>query len=81
MANLTCGSSGGPDCGPNCGGRFQYDHIIDYLKDGKYPNNFHKDDKHALRKRAKYFTLIEGHLCYIGGKLLTYCSHKKHQAS
>lgn len=71
MANLTCGSDGGPGGGRSGGGRFPYDHIMDYLQEGKYPTNFDKLDKHALRKRAKYFVLCEGHLCYIGGKLLS----------
>jgi len=47
--------------------RFSLDEIKEYLFDGRYPHNFDKEDKHALRKiRAKYFTLKDGSLYYIG---------------
>ena len=50
-------------------GRFSFSQIYDYLKYGIYPNDFDKEDKRALRKRADYFTLKGAKLRYLGGKL------------
>ena len=54
----------------NCSeGRFSYSVISCYLQNGLYPDSFSKADKSALRKRAKYFMVLNGdtNLYYIGG--------------
>ena len=35
-------------------GKFEYSDIFAYVNDGKYPSEFTKDEKRALRKRAKF---------------------------
>ncbi len=49
-------------------GRFLYKDIYNYIEEGIYPENYQKQDKLALRKRAKYFQIVEGSLHYVGGK-------------
>ena len=36
-------------------GRFKFCIVFEYLSRGKYPENFDKKDKLALRKRSKFF--------------------------
>ena len=38
-----------------------------YVKDGKYPADYTKDEKRALRKRAKVFVARGTALYYVGG--------------
>lgn len=45
-------------------GRFSYNTIYSYIKDGTYPEGFSKSDKGSLRKRAKYFFIKEADLYY-----------------
>ncbi len=45
-------------------GRFSYNTIYSYIKDGTYPEGFSKSDKCSLRKRAKYFFIKEADLYY-----------------
>ena len=47
--------------------RFTFGEIQRYLQDGSYPRDFAKTDKQALRKRAKFFKVADGHLYYVGG--------------
>ena len=47
---------------------YSYSEITAYLQSGCYPQDASKNEKHGLRKRAKYFVLQGGHLHYIGGK-------------
>ena len=51
-------------------GRFSYQEIFNYLREGSYTEGFEKSDKQALRKRAKFFTVKDAHLNYVGGKQL-----------
>ena len=48
-------------------GRFTYGQLFDYISQGVYPESFLKEDKQALRKRAKFFTIDKANLYYIGG--------------
>ena len=48
-------------------GRFTFSQIHKYLDNGTYPNSFDKSNKQALRKRSKYFKIVDGTLYYIGG--------------
>ena len=48
--------------------RFTYCDIFAYVKDGKYPTDFTKDEKHALRKRAKFFAAKGTALYYVKEK-------------
>ena len=48
-------------------GRFSFAIIYTYIKDRRYPNDFSKSDKHALRKRAKFFKFKDTQLYYVGG--------------
>ena len=50
-------------------GRFEYNHLYQYLQDGTYPEGFTKADKSGLRKRAKFFTSQGSELYYTGNKL------------
>ena len=55
-------------------GKFSYQAIFNYLKDGTYPGEFTKAEKGSLRKRAKYFFIKEADLFYKGkstGKIHT----------
>ena len=47
-------------------GRFNYSEIYVYVE-GTYPCSYDKDDKRALRKRAKFFAVKGAALYYIGG--------------
>ena len=47
---------------------YSYGAITTYLQSGCYPPNADKQEKHGLRKRAKYFIVQGGHLHYIGGR-------------
>ena len=38
--------------------RFTNCDIFAYVKDGKYPADYTKDEKRALRKRAKFFVKV-----------------------
>ena len=49
-------------------GRFTFDQIYNYISDGIYPEGFEKGDKLALRKRCKFFIVMETDLYYIGGQ-------------
>ena len=51
-------------------GRFSYQEIFTYLKEGEYPEDFEKKDKQALRKRVKFFAVKDAHLYYVGGKFI-----------
>ena len=55
-------------------GRFAFRDLFAYLKEGKYPKGFSKDDKHALRKQVQFFVTRDAALYYVGGKL--YSSHR-----
>ena len=48
-------------------GRFPYSDIFAYVNDGTYPIEFTKDEKRALRKRAKFFVAKGTSLYYAGG--------------
>ena len=48
-------------------GRFNFCTVFEYLSSGKYPENFDKKDKLALRKRSKFFICRGQHLFYVGG--------------
>ena len=48
-------------------GRFEYSEIYAYVKEGTYPSDYSKEEKRALRKRAKFFTVKGTMLNYIGG--------------
>ena len=48
-------------------GRFNYSEIYAYVKEGTYPCSYDKDDKRALRKRAKLFAVKGTAIYYIGG--------------
>ena len=52
---------------PYVEGRFSYDELYHYLRDGSYPQGYSKVDKAALRKRAKFFTCEGSDLYYVGG--------------
>ena len=46
-----------------------HDEIFYYLRDGQYPNDFTKDQKRNLRKKAQKFALledVEGALFFVG---------------
>ena len=45
-------------------GRFTYSVIYEYLKNGKYPEWYEKQDKRALRKRANYLFKTVLHMWY-----------------
>ena len=47
--------------------RFTNCDIFVYVKDGKYPDDYTKDEKRALRKRAKFFVARGTTLYYVGG--------------
>ena len=49
-------------------GRFTYREIFDYIKSGQYSEGLAKADKLSLRKRAKFFQVVESSLYYVGGK-------------
>ena len=50
-------------------GRFSYTDIYNYVWKKEYPSLLTKEDKQALRKRAKFFRGKEGgHLYYVGRK-------------
>lgn len=51
-------------------GRFSFAEIYAYIKDGRYPSSFTKADKQALRKRAKFFTVKDTQLYYVGGGMV-----------
>ena len=65
MANVD--DSSPSDCSS---GRFSYQEIFTYLREGKYPEDFEKKDKQALRKRVKFFAVKDAHLYYVGGKFI-----------
>ena len=48
-------------------GRFTFNDIHRYLRDGCYPDGYTKPDKLALRKRAKFFCTRGADLIYVGG--------------
>ena len=52
--------------------RFTYAQIQKYIESQSYPTGFLKADKLALRKRAKFFKVVDGHLYYTGGKGIFY---------
>ncbi|KAL9968157.1 hypothetical protein ACROYT_G026496 [Oculina patagonica] len=43
-----------------------HDEIFYYLRDSRYPNDFTKDQKRNLRKKAQKFALFEDALFFIG---------------
>ena len=47
--------------------RFTTYDIFAYVKDGKYPADYSKDEKRALRKRAKFFVARGTALYCVGG--------------
>ena len=51
--------------------KFSYSEIATYLQTSRYPDCYTKQEKSALRKRSKYFTVNDGdgdtNLYYIGG--------------
>ena len=48
-------------------GRFTFNDIHRYLREGCYPDGYTKADKLALRKRAKFFCTRGADLIYVGG--------------
>lgn len=42
------------------------DEIFHYLRDNQYPNDFTKDQKRNLRKKAQKFALLEDALFFVG---------------
>lgn len=50
--------------GSTSDGRFSFSEIFDYVNSGKYPDNYDKNDKRALRKRASNFSTKDGSLYY-----------------
>ena len=67
MANVD--DSSPSDCSS---GRFSYQEIFTYLREGKCPEYFEKKDKQALRKRVKlfFFAVKDAHIYYVGGKFI-----------
>ena len=49
-------------------GRFTYGEIFRYLDLSIFPVGFGKNEKLALRKRSKFFQVVDGILHYVGGK-------------
>ena len=47
-------------------GKFEYSDIFAYVNGGKYPSEFTKDEKRALRKQAKFFVTKGTSLYYVG---------------
>ena len=47
---------------------FTYREIFEYIKNGKYSEGLAKAYKLSLRKRAKFFHVVESSLYYVGGK-------------
>ena len=45
-------------------GKFSYQAIFNYLRDGCYPEGFSKSEKGSLRKRSKFFAIKEADLFY-----------------
>ena len=62
MDNLTEPTRGTPT-----DGRFTYNQLHVYLRDGSYPESYTMANKAALRKRAKFFTSEGSDLFYVGG--------------
>ena len=56
-------------------GRFTSGQLYDYISEARYPEDWNKSDKQALRKRAKFFQVKGSNLYYIGGpgKRTYYC--------
>ena len=48
-------------------GRFTYDQLFNYIREGAYPKGWTKEDKQAMRKRARYFEVKGSNLYYVGG--------------
>ena len=48
-------------------GRFTFNDIHRYLRDGCYPDGYTKPDKLSLRKRAKFFCTRGADFIYVGG--------------
>ena len=44
--------------------------IFTDVREGKYPEDFEKKDKQALRKRVKFFAVKDAHLYYVGGEFI-----------
>ena len=42
----------------------RYNHLLNYLQSGEYPNDFSKDDKQKLRRRASNFHLDDAQVLY-----------------
>ena len=49
--------------------RYKYSDVANYLSSGIYPAGANKATKSGLRKRSKVFTVEDGHLHYISGKV------------
>ena len=45
-------------------GKFSFEEIFNYLKDGCYPASFSKSEKGFLRKRTKFFYIMNAELFY-----------------
>ena len=48
-----------------------YDNILNYLRHGRYPAAFKKNDKRNLRRKSTVFAEKCGELYYTGGKTST----------
>ena len=47
-------------------GRFAFKEIHDYISKNEYPSSFSKEDKRALKRRAKCFQCQDGQIFYVG---------------
>ena len=48
-------------------GKFSFSEMYDYLAKGSYPEGLSKSEKSVMRRRAKFFSVHEKDLYYIGG--------------
>lgn len=49
-----------------CSNRGEKQEIIDFIKEGKYPDDLNKDQKRAFRRKAGNFKLLGDDLCFKG---------------
>lgn len=49
-----------------CGNRAEKQELMDFLRDGRYPDELNKDQKRAFRRKAENFKLLGDDLCFKG---------------
>ena len=67
LQNYNVDDSSPSDCR---NGRFSYQEIFPYLREGKNLEYFERKNKQALRKRVKFFAVKDAHLYYVGRKFI-----------